>query len=147
MSESRKSASSSTAGVAARVVAGLVRPKELDDYGIDAARTVMCLRLLALCHAAHRDPIEEFNRRLGSVAAAKAMLGFLDRCGTIWPETIHAYRPCCSALGPDESVIAGMVQAAADGNYGVFDSVLSGFIPAEQSGGLFAEALALVDAL
>ncbi|WP_271078823.1 hypothetical protein [Aurantiacibacter sp. MUD61] len=147
MSYSRKSQSFAAQAAATRVVSALSRMPRIGDYGIDAAKTVMALRLVALCSKSGHDPMAELTRRLNDVRTAKSMLGLLDRCGALWPDALHVHRPCCAELSPDETIIAGMAQAASDGDHRAFDAVLDGFLPPAQREGLFAEALMVMETL
>ncbi|MBH5321654.1 DNA-directed RNA polymerase subunit beta' [Aurantiacibacter sediminis] len=147
MSHIRKSSPTTAQVAVANLVAKLSRMPRIGDYGIDAAKTVMALRLVALCSKSGHDPMAELTKRLNDVGAAKNMLALLDRCGALWPEAVHVHRPCCAELSPDETIIAGMAQAASDGDHRAFDKVLDGFIPAAQREGLFAEALMVMETL
>ena len=133
--------SSSDASHLARTVAQLQRPPRLTDFGIHAAKTVLALRLVAICAQSGDDPIAVLTARLGGVAEAKAMFGFVERCGAAWPEAITVHRPCCTVLGPDEATIAAMAQAAKHGDHRTFERVLDGLIAQNRRDGLFIEAM------
>lgn len=127
-----------------KMIERLARPPMIDALSFPAVRTVMAFRILALCGKAGREPLVELTRRLGSVTAAKAFLGFADTVGRCWPENVHVCRPCCRMLSPDETTLAALVQSAARGDRAGFDRVLHGFVRAERHAGLFEAALAAV---
>ncbi|WP_151973293.1 DNA-directed RNA polymerase subunit beta' [Erythrobacter sp. EC-HK427] len=132
--------SSSTAS-RADLIAALARPPRLGDFGMGAAKAVISLRLVALCVQSGHDPIAVLARRLGGVGEAKAMFGFLDRCGAVWPERMAVHRPCCPVLGPDEATLAAMAMAADAGDHRAFERVLDGFIRPDRREGLFIAAM------
>ncbi|QZH74044.1 MAG: DNA-directed RNA polymerase subunit beta' [Erythrobacter sp.] len=119
-------------------------PPRLTSLSPVATKLVMAIRFLALCARSRQDPVAHLTSRLGSVTAAKALLDLADCAAHSWPETVQVCKPCCCALSPDESVFAGMAEAARRGDREGFGEVLSGFIRTDRHERLYAHAVEAV---
>lgn len=122
----------------------LAEPPRLSGLSVRTAKVVMAIRLIAVCAANRRDPVAELTCRIGSVPAARAMLDFADVAGSSWPESVRVFRPCCCTLSPDETVFAGMAEAAARADRKAFGEHLAGFIRPERHDRLYNHAVEAV---
>ncbi|KLE32244.1 hypothetical protein AAW01_09660 [Aurantiacibacter gangjinensis] len=107
-------------------------------------RVVLGIRWMALCSRRGHDPVVELTQRLGSVTAAKAFLDFADLAGRCWPDTVQVMRPCCVQMTADETVFAGMADAAARADRDAFGTVLAGLIRHDRHEALYQAAVAAV---
>ncbi|WP_338242486.1 hypothetical protein [Aurantiacibacter hainanensis] len=123
----------------ASVLDTLRRQPVASDYSATAMTLVMAIRLIARCAACQRDPLVELSCRLESLTGAKAALDFAKACSLAWPEKAMVGRPCCHGLTPDESVFAGMAEAARAADSEAFSGLLDGLIRRERHDRLFTE--------
>lgn len=131
----------------AATIAALGQPRDLRTLPMPAMHLVMGMRLCALFLAARRDPVAELATRLGSVTAACHLLDLSRAIARAWPDPYRAARPCCMRLSPDEATLAGMAEAAIEGDHRRFGQALDGFVRADRHEGLRAATIRAVAAL
>jgi hypothetical protein len=119
----------------------------LSNLSLAAVHVVMASRLCALCNIGGHAPLPVLTKRMGSEAAAAAILDLASAVGDIWVEPFMVGRPCCPTLTPDETAIAVLVSAAQIHDEASGLANLRELLPPEQCVALYRLARAAVDAI
>lgn len=117
---------------------------QLGGQSMLAIRSIMALRILALCGPAGRDPFLELSTRFSSVTAARAFITLADAIGSAWPVNIMVMRPCCRLLSPDEITLAEMIDAAASADPVRHAAALAGLVRPDRHERLFDHGVEFV---
>ncbi len=128
------------------IITALAAPPRVETLGPIGGRFVHALRLIALHERMGRDPVPELAVRMGGVEVAAKALILAQMIAASWSENIHVARFCCALLSHDEATIGAFVDAAANGDRGGFEAVLTGLIRADRMHRLWSGALALAAA-
>jgi len=128
----------------AATIAALARPLDLRGLTVASLHAVMATRLCAQFDRVQREPLAELAQRYRSFEAAEAVLALVGRIRKDWPEPFLVNRPCCLALSPDETTLAGMVRSASAGDRDGFGAVICGFIRPDRHDRLYDATLRAV---
>ncbi len=124
----------------------LQTPARIDNQSQAAAGFIYALRLLAVYHAAGRDPAAELAVRMESMTAALCTIELSHMLLHAWPEPVTVNRYCCKLLSHDEATIALMLNAAAERDKEAFERALTGLVRRERIARLWDRTVMLMGA-
>ena len=79
--------------------------------------------------------------------AVPAFAAFMDLAVSLWPEPVLAFPPCAATLSPDESVLLGLLAAAAAGDRAAADRLAGELLDPAARDRLWRAAMRVTDAL
>ncbi|MFN7173562.1 MAG: hypothetical protein ACK4MT_02485 [Thermaurantiacus tibetensis] len=108
-------------------------------------RLTRALRLWVLLACRRANPRAAVAPVLGP--AVPAFAAFMDLAVSLWPEPLLVFPPCAATLSPDESVLLGLLLAAAEADSAAADRIAGDLLDPAARARLFQAAARVTDAL
>jgi hypothetical protein len=103
-----------------------------------SATLLRAIRIWALFARQRRSPRHALEPLLGS--AERAFARFMEEVVSLWPDPMMVLPPCACRLSPDESALAGLLEAADLGDRARADRLLCELLPETARDRLYAAA-------
>lgn len=108
-------------------------------------RLTRALRFWVLMACRRHNPRATVAPFLGP--AVPAFAAFMDLAVTLWPEPLLVFPPCAATLSPDESVLLGILGAAAADDPAMADRLAGELLDPAARARLWQAATRVTDAL
>ncbi|MFQ3594825.1 MAG: hypothetical protein SNJ63_01770 [Sphingomonadaceae bacterium] len=108
-------------------------------------RLLRALRIWVLIACRRHNPRASVRPLLGPAEPAFAL--FMDEVVTLWPEPLLTFPPCATCLAPDESLLLGVLRAAAAHDRALADRLACEFLGTAERERLWRGAARVVEAM
>ncbi len=120
-------------------------PLPVHPEATPTARLTRALRFWVLMACRRANPRPMVTPLLGP--AVPAFAAFMDMAVALWPEPMLVFPPCAATLSPDESILLGLLAAAAEGDRAEADRIARDMLDQAARARLWQAATRVADAL